>query len=356
MARYQRSDTSDALMGFLDSTSRFLLYAGLLATLASMGFLIYTYAIVVGGTNAGSAQAAANVDMFLKVLLAGVLALGVATTFIFWGEEVLAPLQLMGAAALFFAPLYLPLILGTPQTGNVGSKALGAIQMGGTVFGMVAILSTVADVSSRIKMRVRDGAKGDQMKYGKGVKEEKDIQNVLMGKCWQLPFCRKFVRERCPIYHARRTCWKEQVGCMCEEEVIRHAMENRVIPKDMVAAAKFIPRNNKLTPAMKFERCRQCVIYNEHQKHKYKVAMPLILVACGGAYLLGREPMKAALGNFIQGANRAFGNLTLQNDAQRTADTVGLTVFKELLMVCLMLVVAAYLMKLVEFLFFRAKI
>lgn len=343
-------------MGFLDATSRFLLWAGIIATAASLGFLIYTYVIVVGGTNASSAQAAANVDLFMKVLLAGVIALGVATTFIFWGEEVLAPIQLMAAAALFFAPIYLPMILGTPAMGNVGPKALGAIQMGGSVFGLIAILSTIADVTSRVKLRVREGSKADQMKYGKGVKEEKDVQNVFMGKCWQLPFCRKFVRERCPIYHARRTCWKEQVGCMCEEQVIRDAMENKVIPKDMVAAAKFIPRNNKLTPQMKVERCKQCVIYNEHQKHKYKLAMPLILIACGGAYVLGREQMKAALGDAIQGANKAFGNLTLQNEAQRTADTVGLTVFKELFMVCLMLVIAAYMMKLVEFLFFKIKV
>lgn len=343
-------------MGFLDGAARFLLWGGIMATAGALAFLIYTYVVFAGGGVPGSIpQAVANVELFLKVLLAGTIALGIATTFIFWGEEVLAPLQLMGAAVLFFAPNLLPMVAGA-ATNEVGVKAMGAIQMSGAILGLVGVLAAVADVTSRIKLRVREGSKADQMKYGKNVKEEKDIQNVFMGKCWQLPFCRKFVRERCPIYHARRTCWKEQVGCMCEEEVIRNAMEGKLIPKDAVAAGNYIPRNNKLTPQMKVERCKQCVIYNEHQKHKYKLAMPTILVICGGIYFLGRDPMKEALGKMIQNINKGFGSLTYQNNEQKFADNVGLTVFKELLMVCLVLVIAAYLMKLVEYLFFKAKI
>lgn len=357
MAKQQQrygSDTSDALMGFLDGASRFLLWGGILATALGLGFLVYTYVVFAGGSSASVPQALANVDLFMKILLAGLVALGVATSFLFWGEEVLAPLQLIGAAALFFAPFYLPLLAGSTSD-RVASAALGTIQLGGSVFGMIAILCTAGDVASRIRVRMREGARADQLKYGKGVKEERDIQNVFMGKCWQLPFCRKFVREKCPIYHARRTCWKERVGCMCEEEVIRNAMEGKVIPKDAVAAANFIPRNTRLTADQKAERCRHCVIYNEHQKHKYKLAMPLIFVGVGIAYFVGREPLKAWLGNAITSANRMFGNLTYRENAT-LSDTIGLTIFKELLLFCLMLVIAAYLMKMVEFLFFRAKI
>lgn len=357
MAKQQNrfaSDSSDALMGFLDSASRLLFWAGALATAFSLGFLVYTYLVFAGDAGTNTAQAMSNIDLFMKVLLAGTIGLGVATTYMFWGEEVLAPLQLMGAALMFFAPFYLPMLAGY-TTNPASMKALGTIQMGGAIFGVVAILSTVGEVASRMRLRMREGSKSDLLKYGKGVKEEKDIQNVFMGKCWQLPFCRKFVREKCPIYHARRTCWKEGVGCMCEEEVIRHAMEGRIIPKDMVAAAKFIPRNSKLTPQMKIERCKHCVIYNEHQKHKYKLAMPLIFVAIGGTYVFGRVPMKEQIGKAVENVNKMFGQMTYREN-QTVADTVGLTVFKELLMVCLMLVIAAYLMKLVEFLFFKAKV
>src|SRR5262249_14119457 len=150
----------------------------------------------------------------------------------------------------------------------------------------VGLGAVLFDVITRVRIRVREGARADQLKYGKGVKEEKDIRNVLLGRCWQLPYCRKFVRERCPIYHARRTCWKERVGCMCEESVIRNAMSGRVIPADAVAAAKFIPQNHKLTMEQKKERCRQCVIYLEHQKHKYKLAMPAAIGGMAVVYIV----------------------------------------------------------------------
>ena len=66
---------------------------------------------------------------------------------------------------------------------------------------------------------------------------------------------------------------------MCEEDVIRGAMEGRVISKDALVAATMIPRNNKLTIAQKKERCKTCVIYNEHQKHKYRASVWGILGA-----------------------------------------------------------------------------
>ncbi|MFX8664601.1 hypothetical protein ABTM59_19190, partial [Acinetobacter baumannii] len=62
---------------------------------------------------------------------------------------------------------------------------------------------------------------------------------------------------------------------MCEEQVIQDAMAGKIIPKDMVKAAAMIPRNNKLTMAQKMQRCRQCVIFNERQKHKYNAALPV---------------------------------------------------------------------------------
>lgn len=357
--RLANTDTSDALMGFLDTAARFMLWASLLALAASLGFLLYTYMVFAGGAaaqGASVAQANANVDMLSKVLFASIFALAVATSFLWWGEETLAPLQLIGALALFFSPMYLPSMLGGGQAPQIESAVLKSVQTAGAIAGIVAIFCAVGDVAGRIKTRARQGSKADQLKYGKGVKEERDVQNVFMGKCWQLPFCRKFVRERCPIYHARRTCWKERVGCMCEEEVIRNAMEGRVIPKDMVAAAKFIPRNAKLTQDQKAERCRQCVIYNEHQKHKYKLALPVVVGGVGLAYILGRTQLLDGLAVLLDRANRVVASATYQKPGSLAQESTGFTVFKELLLVCFMLIIIAYLMKLIEYLFFKLKV
>jgi hypothetical protein len=350
-------DLSDAFADFLSGVARFLLFGGIAGVAIGLGFLIYTFMLFGGGdAPATAAQAASNIDIFQKVLLAGLAALAASTTYTMWGEQLLGFLQLLFAAALWFAPLYLPMALGGDQNETTG-QALGAIQMGGTLFGIVAIGVIVADGAVRFRDRSAGGFKADQLKYGKGIKEEADRQNVFMGKCWQLPFCRKFVRERCPIYHSKRTCWKERVGCMCEEEVIRNAMENRPIPKDQVAAAAFIPINNKLTMDQKAERCRQCVIYNEHQKHKYRLLLPVTIAGFTAFYFLFREPLMQGTKGLINRIDSIVGAATFgkATGAQETMEG-GFLPFQELLLVCFMVVAFAYAMKLLEYLVFKLKV
>jgi hypothetical protein len=234
----------------------------------------------------------------------------------------------------------------------VVADAMTAIQQAGLVFGIISVLMTVVDVAVRIRDRSKHGAKAEQLKYGRGIKEEAEKQNVFLGKCWQLPFCRKFVRERCPIYHAKRTCWKELVGCMCEEQVIGNAMQNRPIPKDALLAASMIPRNEKLTMAQKRERCHTCVIYNEHQKHKYKLWMPIVVVAFLLVYALFRSPLLGATQTLLGGINRVVQQGTL--GASGTFDPP--RAFVEMLLVVFFVIGLTYSMKVVEYLIFRAKV
>ena len=349
-------DVEDAFGSIIDNAARATFWLGLVATIAGVAFLLVTYHAFSQATPPASIdQARSNVEILSKVLLAGVMGLVVGTTYMFWGEEVLGALQLLGSCLLWFTPYYVPGMLGGSMVTPASSAALAAIQLGGTVAAGLSVVVLIADIISRVKLRSKIGTKADQLKYGKGVKEEPAVRNVFMGKCWQLPFCRKFVREKCPIYHARRTCWRERVGCMCEEEVIRGAMDNRAIPKDMVAAAKYIPVNNKLSDRAKIERCKQCVIYNEHQRQKYKAALPITMLAMGGIWVMAREPMKNLLGEVLSGADKFLGQATLAGKKGVT-DPEHLAIFRELLVILLMIMILAYLMKLIEYLLFKLKV
>lgn len=363
MSRRQSSPNTtlkdSPLEGLLDATFRFALTASALVTLICLAFLVFYYVKFAGGSQPeGAQQALGLIGAFSKGLIAGSVVLAISTAYMFWGEEVLGVLQLMFAGALYFSPQYVPMALGEASS-EPAARALAAIQQGGGWFGLVAIGVILIDLYGRIQLRTRQGSRADQLKYGRGVKEEADIRNVLLGKCWQLPYCRKFVRERCPIYHARRTCWKERVGCMCEEQVIQNALSGGVIPRDVVAAAKFIPYNTRLPMAAKVERCRQCVIYNEHQKHKYKIALPSVVVGLVLVYVLLRQPMLDAVGGVIVNVDRLVGQATLRQGGQAAtaaADPASMVVFKEILLICLLLVLMAYLLRLLEYLFFRAKV
>jgi hypothetical protein len=354
----QHFDHEETFGGALDGAAKFAFYGGILATLVAVALLVFTaYTFASGVPHGASAdQAMANIDLLQKLLLVGIIALIVGSTYMFWGEETLPVLQLVLAGALYFAPLYVPMIIGDPAH-EVAGAALGTLQTGGLAMGALALMVLVVDLSIRVKQRAKEGARADQLKYGKGIKEEKEVQNVFMGKCWQLPFCRKFVREKCPIYHARRACWKERVGCMCEEEVVRNAMENRPIPKDAVAAARYIPVNNRLTLEQKKERCRQCVIYNEHQRHKYRLWLPITVLSFVALYFLLRTPLLAASGAVITRLDRVIGALTFkeQSGVGQTV-TQGAIPFQEILLVCVMIVVLAYALKGLEYVIFKLKV
>lgn len=350
-------DVEERFGSALETAARVAFWGGLLATVAATGLLIFTY-FTFGGSNPppGIEQAVSNIELFQKLLVAGVVALSIGGGVLFWGEEIFGALQLMGAGLLFFMPILLPqIILG--RNSAVGASAMDACQKGGAMLGLFSLVLLAAQVFLRVKERTRHGVRADFLKFGKGIKEERDVKNVFMGKCWQLPFCRKFVRERCPIYHSRRTCWRERVGCMCEEEVIRHAMENRTIPKDAVAAAKMIPKNNRLTAAEKFDRCRHCVIYNEHQKHKYSLALPILVAGFVGFYAMFRGPLLAMTDSILGSIDQIVGQATF-NRAQSIVKTMEKAPlpFNELLLVCLLVIGLAYALKALEFVFFKLKI
>ena len=350
----------DGFHDFLEGAAKFLFWAGLVAVLASTGFLLFTYFTFSGGsgTTASPDQATFNISIFSKVLVAGMVAIGVGSTFLFWGEDTLCAFQLIGAGLFYFAPLLVPTMNGQSNA-NLSAPAaasLATIQTGGMTFGIISLIVLVADIVGRVRLRAVQGTKADQLKYGKGIKQEQDIRNVFMGKCWQLPFCRKYVRERCPIFHANRTCWKEFVGCMCEEEVIRNAMENKAIPKDPSVAVNFIPYNNRLTVAVKQARCKQCVIYNEHQKHKYRLVLPIVLSVYAIIIAVAFNFWMSTMEALITRLNRIVGIATYQKADAKTAAALVPYSFQVILLFCIVLVLVTYTLRLIEYLIFKAKI
>ena len=122
---------------------------------------------------------------------------------------------------------------------------------------------------------------------------------TVLSRCWELPYCRDNIREKCPIYVKRRgPCWWYKEGCMCEERIILQAVINtdwkqKAAKPDM--AYNFGQNRAGLTPAAKRERCRNCVIYNEHQRQKYKalVTVALIVVPVAPVSERGLPPVLA---------------------------------------------------------------
>ena len=344
---------------FLEGLAKLCFSLGTAAAVIGLAFLVYT---LFAGADADAEIIAKNASIWGQALLFGGLAASFGAAYLFWSEETAGLLILIPGAALVLSQIWAPMML--PQGSDKMAPVVGSMTMAGYVPSAVGLLMIIMEVVSRAKLRVQQGAKAEQLKFGKGVKEERDTRNQFLGKCWQLPYCRKFVRERCPIYHARRTCWKERVGCMCEESVIRNAMEGKVIPSDLVAASKYIPQNNKLTPQQKAERCRQCVIYNEHQKHKYQALVPTAIVLVAGVYIVVRQPVGQGIKTSLMNADATMKQLTFTDKAEvsnaKNSDAVsidkGVIPFHEIILFVIAFVAVAYAIKFIEYLIFKLKV
>lgn len=346
-------DLSDAFFEFLAIVAKGLVWLGLVALLVGLGFLLY-YVFGSSVVDPGQLeQIKNNIGILSKVLDAGVLGLSVGLAFLYFGEETLGPLILVASAALYFSPLALRSFTGNDAS-EAAAAALGSIQTSGLVGGAVGAIVVLISVVVAVKDRATIGAKKDTLKLGKSVKAEK-TQNVLLGSCWQLPFCRKFIRERCPIYHSRRTCWRELTGCMCEEEIIMNAMQNKPIAKgDVASASAMIPRNHRLTDAQKRTRCKSCVIYNEHLRHKYRVTVPAVIIGYILIYVLSRGAISSQFMGLIENTGKLLNNFAMAgSDKTMAAPPVWLP---ELLTAVMFILLLSYTLKIVEYLLFNLKV
>jgi len=306
---------------------------------------------------------AAELIFKLKIgLSVSLLLFGICFSVNFAGDVAL-PLTLFGLAALFFfAPDLLPMSGLVPEASianmvELTRMSMGALSFAGMILGVGAVIYQVVDVSVRVRQRIKYGGRQETLGTTEVKEEDDEVRNVFFGKCWQLPFCRKFIRQSCPIYHSRRTCWKERVGCMCEESVILDALHGKVIPKDAVAAARYIPQNTRLSAEQKAERCRNCVIYNEHQRHKYNLLLPAAIALTAIAYVVLHDGLLRATNRALQDIDSAvskFAFTTAETGKQLVAPVPGF--LDEVMLILVMLFVLAQLVRLIEFTVFKLKI
>ena len=119
-----------------------------------------------------------------------------------------------------------------------------------------------------------------------GVKETSFAFN-----CWQMPFCREYMRIYCDAYKSRKSCWRMQSGCYCEEGMLVNALKS-MSANDAKKLDIFKSSTAKLTWVQKRRRCEQCVMYLEHQKLKYQIVSPLGFIIPIGLIWAYFEPLK----------------------------------------------------------------
>ncbi len=159
----------------------------------------------------------------------------------------------------------------------------------------VALLRILYHIGYTIKMgpkaRQRAQEEEDDQLGPKRVKRTHGIWS----RCWELPYCHDTIREVCPAFKERRNCWKIRRGCNCDpmlvESLIRAGAARMGKGQDKVAAQQQQTQDEYLRDALGAGRgtgprppegrtmeCTKCPIYGEHQRQKFRIANPIVII------------------------------------------------------------------------------
>ena len=377
------------------------------------------YAYVLWGLFGGAVDAwvtadAANKARILDNIRGATLYLDISLgillltlSILYYDEESLG-YALVAAAVFFYLSvpfLFDQVLAGTMQKWitdkNIAAMTvMGHFRLAGLMIALPGGILMIRDVM----LRLFDGSRRNKedfssMQYGGSVHEEEPPKEAIIGvfaKCWQLAYCRDAIRRRCPIFHARTKCWKERVGCMCEENVIRHAMDaiiNKEIitfdkkeeteeegiaegvtasekteemPPPPIITSKIAPRHVKipynptLPMHLKKERCRNCVIYNEHQRLKYQFLSPILVLAVPGLAIWQFDFIAGGLNKVLATLDNLMNRLSLDPNAHNGGIVSSLTstsIFAQYMVLgCLIIIATTMALRFLEYMVFKLKV
>lgn len=361
----------------MDDIARTVFYIALAATVASLGYLFWG---LFGGAWANPnfnalahedrLRQMGNIDLIFGLMRIATL-IGVVSVLIMCLRDELIGYILVGVGAIF----YLGLPFATSQiydarglsSSHATQVALADLQSLWLFFVLPGAGWVAADLVRRFRALSENTAiQRANVKYGSDVARQSSKQRQrFLGRCWETAFCRDHVRDKCPIYIKKRgPCWWYKEGCMCEEHIVLQAVistdwkqKTKQVDQSLSlgAGAAGMPKTI-LSPAAKRDRCRKCIIYNEHQRDKYKAVTALTVLAVPALMYLNLGAMESLVGSILKvvdGATSRF-NLSASHGPSLTATASSGLV--SVLIVCLDFIILSQALKLVEYCVFKLKI
>ncbi|HEY3297561.1 MAG TPA: hypothetical protein VGK34_02810 [Armatimonadota bacterium] len=185
--------------------------------------------------------------------------------------------------------------------------------------------------------------------------------------CWQMPYCREHLRGHCSAYQSRKPCWLLKSGCYCDEEMLLRAMKKSPAQKVELLKEEYVQQatkpGNLLTDAQKRQRCRQCFIYSEHQKQKYRILSPFAFPVVAALMWMFYGDIIRILNRVLTGVDQFASAISFAPTEMQSAlgknlmASAGATSTAEyILLGCIGLVVASYLLRGLEYLIFELQV
>jgi len=307
-----------------------------------------------------------NVQIACRLLTAGGILLVVSGAIRYYLDEETGYVLFIVGAVLRWG---MPIIVGsslpevTAAAATLPAYVAAQYSLVGTVSLVAAVPFLAVDLSRKLRGAKRRASRATMVRTD----EEEEIRKSRVALfCWQMPYCRDYLRKFCQAYEKRKACWRIKSGCYCDEDMILRVMKrsssSKVAGFDQRYSMAAGGATKGLTGAQKRQRCRECFIYVEHQKVKYRLLSPLSFPATAMLMYVYLKPVKAALHGALQLTDKFAGRLSygaVPKDmlgSQWGASAAASGTVEWLFLLCLGLVVLTYLLRGLEYFIFDLQV
>lgn len=332
------------------------------------GSLVHSASLPV----ADQARVLGNIKLVCSVLGISGIILVLSAAARYYNDEITGYLLLIGGALLHWG---VPIMIGSTLRGmSLGAAGesvyttVGQFKLVGIVALVAALPFTAADLWYKIcgiRRGVPNRAVTVTAKEKAKVKDQEIPKSHFHIFCWQMPFCRDYLRGFCKAYEQRKSCWRIKSGCYCDEDMILRAMKTSNTGKMAGFDQKFSEvagKSKGMTTAEKRQRCRYCFLYVEHQKLKYQILSPLAFPATVFVMWTYLKPVKAFLSRAMEITDKLAGGMSYGHgpaqavgnqwtNAASTSDTV-LWIF----LICIGLILVTYILRGLEYCIFDLQV
>lgn len=355
------------LLGLLVKWARGILQGAGFLFIVSLGYILY--GIFSGVLNhAADPRILGNLRLMGEVLTLASFAGALAFCFLTIDEIAYAiVVGLVGAGLMFGMPM---LVLNNLR--NADTQTVAVLNEWTKNAGMAVLLVVALRILFEIVQQIRMADEKRRMKAEleeiSGPKKAKKTTQGVWSPCWGLPYCHDAVREHCPAYKARKSCWRYGYGCNCDpgliERLIRSgAMDAKGDAGRTKAAHEAYVRSDLQAdrPTKAAERtipCSKCPIYLDHQRQKFKIVNPIGIIATVVGMALLYKPLTGLYTLTVLATAQIASRLTYGTNVDAGSwfeylNTSGLRIF---FFGIVGLLVLSYVLKFVEWLIFEKKL
>ena len=360
--------TKSRIVAFIDQVTSLALKVGIPIFLVAVGYLLFVsfgphlrdFAKMSVSDRTAFAY---TIDVSLRAMTMAAMVVVVSFVIRHFNEEPLGHiLSALGALLYFVGPVVFAQLI--PADLSKSNQILFFIVRGFQNVGAICLIPGLFVVVRDAILRIWTGVSVKRIlerRWGDEEKRKKPKKPKIYGACWDMEFCRDFVRDYCPALKNKKPCWRLKVGCYCDEKTIMHAItsyggkDNNA--KDIMSRLGLDkPGVSQLSGAQKRARCRRCGIYSEHQRQKYRLFSPMVFPAVGLAIYLNYSYIAKWIWSFLAKTDQFMRFLTYKLEGTSYSFTDDGHILTTLAIVWLTIIAISYSLRLLEYLVFELQV